>query len=123
MATGEALVCRLKNLSPIEKADKIQQANLFGETIIVSKDYKDGQLGLLFDTESILSNEFCKENNLFRHSILNKDINKVGYFEDNPRVRSIKLKGVKVSAFWTPIEHLDYILTKKYPQEGIQIKE
>lgn len=122
MATGEALVCKLKNISPIEGADNILQANLFGETIIISKDYKEGQLGLLFDCETLLSDQFCKENNLFRHNNLNKNKDKVGYFDDNPRVRPIKLKGVKCSAFFTPIEHLDYI-RKDYPKEGTQITE
>lgn len=122
MATGEALICCLKNISPIDGADNIVQANLCGETIIISKEYKEGQLGLLCDTETILSTEFCKENNLFRHTNLNKDNSKQGYFEDNPRVRPIKLRGIKVSGFWIPIESLNYT-GKNLPTEGIQIKE
>lgn len=123
MATGEALICKLKNISPIDGADKIVQSNLFGETIIISKEYQEGQLGLLFDSETILDVEFCKKNNLFRHNHLNEDTTKTGYFEDSPRVRPIKLRGIKVSAFWIPIESLNYITTKYLPKEGTQIKE
>src|SRR5262245_8374194 len=117
MATGEALICKLKNVTPIEGADNIVQANLFGETIITSKINKEGDLGLLIDCESVLSEEFCKENNLFRHNTLNKNPNEIGYFEDNPRVRPIKLRKVKCSAFWIPVDALDYI-SKEYPKEG-----
>lgn len=123
MATGECLICRLKNITEIPGANNIVQANLFGETIIISKDHKEGELGLLFDIETILDKTFCTENNLFRHSDLNKNKNEIGYFEDNPRVRPIKLRGVKVSAFWIPIKSLDYIKKGIYPKEGTQINE
>lgn len=122
MATGEALVCKLKNIFPIEGADKIVQANLFGETIIISKDYIEGTLGLLFDCESLLDPDFCKYNNLYRHQHLNRDTTQVGYLEDSRRIRPIKLRGVKCSALWMPIYSLNYI-GSLYPQEGTQIKE
>lgn len=122
MATGECLVCRLKNIVAIPGADNIVQASMFGEIVIVSKDYKEGDLGLLFDCESQLNAEFAKQNNLYRHSNLNIDPNKVGYLEDTRRVRAIKLRGVKCSALFMPLSSLDY-LGKGYPAEGTQIKE
>lgn len=125
--TGEGLVCKLKNIQPIDGADKIVQANLFGETVIISKDYQEGQLGILFDIETQLSEDFAKENNLYRHNNLNKDTTKTGYLEDNRRVRPIKLRGVKCSAMWMPIESLEYtskVPTKnKFPSEGTQITD
>lgn len=122
MATGEALVCKLKNITPIEGADNIVQANMFGETIITQKSNQEGMLGLLFDCESFLEEGYAKENNMFRHNTLNKDPNEVGYLEDNARIRPIKLRGVKCSALFMPIETLDYI-GKGYPAEGTQINE
>lgn len=127
--TGEALVCKLKNLEPIEDADNLLKADMYGETVIVSKDHEEGELGLLFDCETQLSHEFAHHNNLYRHSELNKDQEQRGYFDDNRRVRPIRLRGVKCSAFWMPIESLDWILadihTKdiSYPKEGSQITE
>lgn len=106
--TGDGIIVKLTNLEPIEGADLIVQAKLYGETIVVSKDEVDGTLGVLFDIETRLSPEYLKENNLYRHSELNKDISKKGYFEDNGRVRPIKLKGVKVSGFFMPVESLHY---------------
>src|SRR5688500_12924576 len=106
--SGEALVCRLQNISPIPGADKIVQASLFGETIITSKDTSDGTLGLLFDCETQLSHEFCHANSLYRHSDFNANKEEVGYFEDNRRVRPIKLRGIKCTAMFVPLDCLDF---------------
>lgn len=122
MATGQGLVCRLKNLSKIENADNILKAEMFGETVIVSKDYTAGQLGILYDCETSLSFEYAKNNNLFRHSNLNLDTSKIGYLEDNCRIRPVRLRGCKCSALFMPIESLLYT-GKKLPTEGMQINE
>jgi hypothetical protein len=121
--TGSALVCKLQNITPIPGADKIVQANLFGETIITSKDTPEGTLGLLFDCETQLSHEYCHFNNLYRHSDLNADKSEVGYFEDIRRVKPIKLRGVKCSAMWVPLDSLAFI-DNKYGElmEGMQLK-
>src|SRR5690554_2217024 len=95
--TGEAIICRLENIEPIEGADRIVQCTIFGETVIVPKDCKEGQLGLLFDIETQLSHEYCHHNNLYRDNNLNADSSKTGYIEKNRRVRPIRLKGVRTS--------------------------
>ena len=122
MATGEALICKLKNIASIPGADNIVQANMFGETVIISKDYKEGDLGLLFDCESLVSEDYARENNLYRHSNLNKDTTKIGYLEDSRRIRAIKLRGIKCSAMFMQLSSLSYI-SKSYPKEGVQLKE
>lgn len=107
--TGQAIIARLKELHDIPEADKIQQAKIYGETIIVSKDHEEGELGILFDMETQLSHDFCHYNNLYRHSHLNADTQKQGYIEDNRRVKPLRLKGVQCSGFWMPISSLSYI--------------
>lgn len=106
MPTGSAIICRLKNLEPIEGADRIQKATVCGETVIVSKDHHEGELGILFDCETQLSEEFAHYNNLHRRSHLNYNKEVKGYLEDNRRIRPIKLKGVKCSGLWMPIESI-----------------
>lgn len=129
MPTGSAIVARIKNMEPIEGADRIVQAKIYGERVIVAKDgHNEGDLGVLFDIETKLSHEFCHNNNLYRHSELNKDKNESGYIEDNRRVRPIKLKGVRTSGFWMPIESLQWTVddSKKdldKPNEGDQFTE
>lgn len=102
--TGEFIVAEIKQLDAIEGADNIVSSNIFGETIITSKETKVGTVGLLFDCETQLSLELCTALNLHRHSNLNRDKEVVGYFDDTRRVRPIKLKGVKCSAFFLPLE-------------------
>lgn len=120
--TGEAIFVRLKNIKPIEGADNIVQANVFGETVIVTKDYIERTPGVLFDCETQLSDEFCSNNNLYRDSKKNVNTEQTGYFEDNRRVRPIKLKGVKCSGFFAPLWYLDYAHKDPYSifEEGKQ---
>ena len=113
--TGEAIVAKLENLQPIEGADRIQQAAIFGELVIVSKDHKAGDIGILFDCETQLSEEFARVNNLHKHSNLNADTSVRGYLDDNRRVRPIRLKGVKCSGLWMPIESIGFCYDNGYP--------
>lgn len=122
--TGKALICKIKNISAIEGADRIVKAEMYGETVIVSKDNKEGDLGILFSIECQLSHEFCHHNNLYRNKDLNSNPEKSGYIEENRRVRPISLKGVKCSGFWIPVKSLDFTFTNSiiasYPKEGTQ---
>lgn len=126
--TGEAIICRLENIEPIEGADRIVQCTMFGETVIVPKDCKEGQLGLLFDIETQLSHEYCHHNNLYKDSNLNADSSKTGYIEKNRRVRPIRLKGVRTSGLWMPIESIEWTMNATsssfiYPETGTQLTE
>lgn len=117
--TGQAIIAKLTNLESIEGADKIVQCNIFGETVIVSNTHQVGEIGVLFDCETELSHEFCYQNNLYRHSNLNKDKSKSGYIEDNRRVRPIRLKGVKCSGLWLPMESLVWAISDVNDAPGI----
>jgi hypothetical protein len=112
MATGKSLVCKLGKHIPIEGADNIIQINMFGETIITQKSNQEGDLGLLFDMETCLSHEYASKNNMYRKSELNEDKSITGYLDDDRRIRAIKLKGVKVSGLWMPINTLKNITDK-----------
>lgn len=121
--TGKAYVCKLTNITPIEGADLIVQATMFGETIITTKENTEGTLGLLFDCETQLSKEFLSANNLYRHSELNVNKEEKGYFDDNGRVRPVRLKGVKCSAFFMPMDGLDFTGSDVIPNPGDEIDE
>jgi hypothetical protein len=45
---------------------------------------------------------------MFRHKELNKDKTSVGFFEDSGRVRPLKLRGKKCSAFWMPVKSIEW---------------
>ena len=122
--TGKALICRLEKQKEIFGADRIAQVTMFGETVIVSKDYKEGMIGLLFDCETQLSHEYASANNLYRNKELNKDKTKKGYLGNNRRIKPIVLKEVQCSAMFMPIESLSFISTDtgKYPRVGQEIE-
>lgn len=104
-----ATIVKIHNLINLENCDNVVGFPVFGYQAIVGKDSKIGQLGVLFTAETQLSENFCKENNLFRKKELNKNSEKVGYFEENRRVKALKFRGHKSSALFMPIESLSYL--------------
>lgn len=98
----KAVVCKIKT-QEIPGADNIKLGYCLGYQVIVSKDTEDDQLGVFFEQDGCLTKEFASINNLFRHSEFNLDKDKAGYFEDNARVKSLKLKLAKSDGFWCPL--------------------
>ena len=102
----EAIVSRIKvTPHPNPEVHSLSVGYLFGETIIVSKDTKDGELGVYFPCELQLSEAFASANDLVRRK--NEDGTTAGgMFESNRRVRVQKFKGVKSNGFWCPLSYL-----------------
>ena len=90
-----AYITRIKNLHKHPNADRLQIGECFGNAVIVSMEYEDGQLGIYFPSDGQLSVEFAEANNLLRK----KDDagNSIGgYMDPNKRnVTAIKLRGEK----------------------------
>jgi hypothetical protein len=102
----EAIVTKIKvQPHPNPEVHSLAVGYLFGETIIVSKDTKDGDLGIYFPCELQLGEEFAEKNDLIRRK--NEDGTSAGgMFDPNRRVRVQKFKGVKSNGFWCPISYL-----------------
>jgi len=98
--TYQAIICKIKT-RPHPNADKLLIGNANGYQVLVSKDTQDNTLGIYFPCDGQLSLEFCKANKLLRED--------GGYFENNRRVKTIKLRGEISEGFWCPIDHLYYI--------------
>ena len=103
-----AYITRLKNVRPHPNADRLQLGDCFGNTVCVSLDYVDNQLGVYFPTDGQLSEEFCEQHNLVRK----KDDagNNVGGYMDPAKrnVTAIRLRGEKSDGLFMPIECLAY---------------
>ena len=105
-----AYVVKIENKIDLEGCDNIQGSVIFANHIIISKDTKIGDIGLYFPVECQLSDEFVKNNNLYRDVILNKDSNaKPGFFEINRRVKAMKFRGHKSDGFFAPITVMEYL--------------
>ena len=81
--------------------------NVLGNTVIVHKDTPNGELGLWFETDGQLSQEFAEKNNLIRKIDPETGKNFGGLFDENRRVRAQKIRGVKSDGFWCPLSYLD----------------
>jgi hypothetical protein len=101
-----ATVVEIKNTYDLANCDNLVGANIFGFQVLINNETK--RLGVFFPAEVQLSDEFCFENNLYRHGDRNKDKGTKGYVEDNRRVRAIKFRGNNSSGLFMPIESLSW---------------
>lgn len=79
-----------------------------GNTVVVSNKTKSGDLGIYFECDGQLSEQFAKANDLVRYTDENGQ-KKGGFFDDNRKVRAQKFRGVKSDGFWTPLSSLSFI--------------
>lgn len=106
-------VVEIKETFPLPNSDNLAGVNFFGSLAIVSKDTKPG-LYLLFPAESKISSQFLSANNQYRDTTKNIDRTKSGFFEDNGRVKALKLRGNISTAFVCPVEYLEPIIGDDY---------
>ena len=103
-----AYITQLKNLRKHPNADRLQLGECFGNTVCVSLEYVDGQMGIYFPTDGQLSIEYAEHNNLLRKKDENGN-NVGGYMDPNKRnVTSIRLRGEKSDGLFMPLSSLDY---------------
>lgn len=98
-----ATVIKVERLVELPGLDNLVAIPMFGMQALVSKDTRVGDIGLLFPAEVQLSEEYARLNDLHRHADRNADPDKVGYLEDNRRVRAIKLRGHRSDALFMPL--------------------
>jgi hypothetical protein len=103
-----ATIVKVKAIVPLQNCDNVVATNFFGFQAIVNKETQVGDYGILLPAEVQLSDDFCKNNNLYRHSEKNKNKDEKGYLEDNRRVRAIKFRGHRSDCLFMPISSLEW---------------
>jgi hypothetical protein len=106
-----AVVVKLSNTFPLQGLDNLVGVSVFGNTCIIPKNYDLNQLYVFFASETQLSPEYISKNNLYRNSNLNEDQKSKGYFEDNGRVKAIKLKGNVSTGVVMPVSSVNKLDT------------
>ena len=87
----KAYITALTNVRKHPNADRLLLADVFGNTVCVSTDYTEGQVGIYFPTDGQLSVEYCAKNDLVRRKDENGN-NVGGYLDPNKRnICAIKL--------------------------------
>jgi len=108
-----AIIARI-SVRPHPNADKLALGVCQGNQVVVSKDTKDGAIGLFFPTDGQLSHDMCVHNGLYTKSAMLKlglpiaDGQMFGFFDHNRRVRSQKFRGEKSDGFWVPLSYLEW---------------
>lgn len=96
-------ITRLKEVKPHSNADRLQVAKVFGNSVIIGLNMKEGDMVLYFPTDGKLGEEFARENNLLRISGSNSG----GYMDAEKRnITSIKLRGEKSDGLIISLESL-----------------
>lgn len=102
-----AFITRIKNLRPHPNADRLQMGECFGNTVIVSLEYENNQLGIYFPSDGQVSTEFAEANNLIRKKDENGN-NIGGYMDPDKRnITAIKLRGEKSDGLFLPLKSLE----------------
>ena len=104
----QAIIASLKNVRKHSNADRLQLASVAGFQVVVGKDNYEGELGVFFPCDGVLSPEHLKENNLYSRAEFNKDSNVKGYFPNNGRVRAIRLRGEISEGVWMKLSSLEW---------------
>ena len=100
-------ITRLTNVRPHPNADRLQLADCFGNTVCVSFDHTEGELGVYLPTDGQISEEFGKANDLFRRK--DENGNNVGGFIDPVKrnVQCIRLRGERSDGLFLPLTCLE----------------
>ena len=103
-----AYITTLTNVRKHPNADRLLLADVFGNTVCVSTDYAEGEIGVYFPTDGQLSVEFAEQNNLVRKKDENGN-NIGGYMDPDKRnVTAIRLRGEKSDGLFLPLSCLAY---------------
>lgn len=104
-----AKIVELKQIIPHPDKDttKLQIAIVDFEEVVIGKDMQVGDVCVFFRPESQISEKFLSHINAFRHSELNQDKDKTGFFEDSGRVRTVRLRKQLSAGFLVPIDQLE----------------
>ena len=95
-------VVKLENLKKHSNADRLQVATIDFQDVITGMDAKEGDIYVYFPVECKINKDFLSYTNSFRDKNLNEDKEKTGFFEENCRVKAVKLRGEKSMGYIVP---------------------
>lgn len=100
-------IAKLKNVRKHPNADRLLLGECFGNTVCVSVEFADNELGAYFPVDGQLSEDFCENNHLCRKR---KDGSPdTGYLDPSKRnVQAIRLRGEKSDGLFLHLNCLEY---------------
>ena len=104
-----ARIVNITHFQPHPNAEKMKIARVGGYEICVGLNESEGYY-IYFPTNSKINPNLLGYCNLYRHSDKNVNPTISGFFEDNGRVKAIKLRGVVSDGFLLPFETFNSFL-------------
>lgn len=119
----QALITRIQTREH-PNADKLQLGLVHGYQVVVSTDTQDGELGVFFDADGQVSEQYAEANDLVGYTDSETGERSGGFFPKNRRVRSQKFRGEVSDGYWAPLESLAFTgIDISTLQEGDQFNE
>jgi tRNA-binding EMAP/Myf-like protein len=111
----------LKQLREHNNADRLLCTEVFGNNVIVDKNYKEGQKVVFFPIDGALGKEYAEENNLVRKK--DETGKNIGGFldPDKRNIKALKLRGERSEGLVMPIESLSKYTDISKLKSGDQI--
>ena len=124
---SENYLSKIVNITTFRKhsdpeVNKLKCCTIDGFNIITGIDSQPG-LYVYFPALSCINGDFLSYANLYRHKELNKDPEQSGMFDDNGRVKAIKLRGEISEGFILPITVLENYVVSVTNKELGNVKE
>lgn len=101
-----AKVVEIKELRKHSNADRLQMTSINFQDVILGMNAQVGDLYVFFPIECEISDKLLSFTSSYRHGHLNKDVNTLGFFEDNGRVRAVKLRGERSMGYMIPLKEV-----------------
>jgi tRNA-binding EMAP/Myf-like protein len=102
-----AKIVQLTNIKKHPDADRLQIVTIDFKPVITGMDATEDDVYVYFPLESKINKDFLSFTNSFRDKDLNMDDEKSGFFEDNCRVKAVRLRGEKSMGYIVPITDLE----------------
>lgn len=117
-----AKVVEIKDFTPHSNPEvtRLKACHVDGYSILVGIDEQPGKF-VYFPTSSCINPQLLTFANLYRHPDKNADNTKTGLFEDNGRVKAVKLKGQVSEGFLLPLDVLiNFIVDSTNVKFGVE---
>lgn len=101
-----AKVVEIKELKKHSNADRLQMTSVNFQDVILGMNAQVGDRYVFFPVECEIADKLLSYTNSYRHGHLNKDVNSLGFFEDNGRVRAVKLRGERSMGYMIPLKEV-----------------
>lgn len=116
---NQAIIARIKTYPhPDPEVNKIKLGNVLGYQVIVGIDTPDNELGIFFHEGLQLSEAYARANNLIRRKNPHTGEYEGGFFEENRRVKCLKLRQQRSEGYWAPLSSLGFTGYREELREG-----